>query len=143
MTEADLLTQISGPELEAIRAAALGTGQVDPIQPTLDLVTREVRGYVAACANNTLGAAGTLPDELIAHTVALAIMRIMPRAAGLVIGESREKAAEAARAVLRDVAGCRMALEQPATASTEVIGAPSPSVTARDRYFKRSDQDGL
>ena len=144
ITEADVLTQISGPELEAIRAAALGSGQVDPVQPTLDLVTREVRGYVAGCARNRLGAAGTVPDELIGHAVSLAVMRIMPRAAGLVIGEQREKAAADARAALKDVAACRFAIEQPATESTEETGGGDVEMaTTPTRLASRAKMAGL
>jgi hypothetical protein len=146
ITEADLLTKVSGPELEAVRAAALADGQADPVQPAITQVTREVRGYVAACASNQLGEGATIPDELLEAALSLLVIRFLSRAAGLSIdGENdpRMKAAEQAKTLLRDVAACRFAIAQPATVSTEEVGSPSPSFGTRDRHFTRATQDGI
>jgi hypothetical protein len=145
ITEAQLLTKISGPELESVRAAALADGQADPVQPAIDQVTREVRGYVAACAANELGDGDTIPDELLEAALALLAIRFLSRAAGLSIdGEDnpRMKAAEQAKTLLRDVAACRFAIVQPETVSDEVVGSPSPSFGTRCREFTRRKQDG-
>lgn len=144
LTEAHLLTKISGPELAQIREAALGEGQVDPVQPTLDQVTREVRGRVAACARNRLGAGNTIPDELLDAALSLAVLRFEGRAAGLSIDENsvRANAARSAESLLRDVARCEFSLEQPDSVSTEVIAAPAPSFGTRTREFTRERQDG-
>ena len=61
ITEADLLTRISGPELESFREAGLAQNQEDPIAASMTQVTGTIRGYVAACAKNTLGPEGTIP----------------------------------------------------------------------------------
>lgn len=145
ITEADVLTQISGDELTAIRAAALGTGQADPVAPTMLQVTRQVRGYVAGNPANGLEAGDTVPDELIRAAVALIVVELMPRAGGLMIdqGDARRSAARDALAILRDVAAGRMVIVQPTVVSTEVVGAVGPSSTARDRSYKREDQDGI
>lgn len=145
ITEADLLTQISGDELEALREAALGAGQTDPVQPTINQVTNYVRGRVAACQQNTLGAGNTIPDELMAHALALIVLQFMTRPAGTVIqqSESRQKAAALAEDILRDVAKCLVAIEQPATASDEVIASPTPSISGNTRTMTRDTMDGL
>jgi hypothetical protein len=145
ITEDDLLTAISGPELEAIRAAALGAGQADPVQPTIDQVTRKVRSYVAACADNELGTGNTIPDELMDDALALIIVRLMPRAAGLMIdaSEVRRNAAKDAMTNLRAVSRCGMALEQPATVSSEVVVSPSPSIKANKSTINPCTTDGM
>ena len=74
ITEAHVLTQISGAELSALRTAALAALQADPVQPSIDQVTAEVRGYVAACKSNTLDTTtSTIPDRLLRHAIALVV----------------------------------------------------------------------
>jgi hypothetical protein len=147
ITEAHLLTKISGPELEAVRAAALADAQADPVQPTLDQVTREVRGYVAGCAANQLGDGNTIPDELLDAALSLAVVRFLSRAGGLSIdGEDnpRMKAAEAARQLLRDVAACRFAITQPEAVSDEVVsGGAITVVNSNSRRYTRDKMDSL
>ena len=145
LTEADLLTALSGPELEKLRAAALKSGQSDPVQPVLDQITSEVRGRVAACDRNQLGDGNTIPSELKDAALALVVMRIMTRAAGTVIDPqgARKAAAERADKTLEAVAACRFAIVQPVTASTDEVGTTLPSVTARTHRFQRCDQSGL
>lgn len=146
ITEADLLTGISGPELAGIRSAALATGQSDPVQPTLDQVARLIRGRAAACRHNRLGAGNTIPDELTEAAVAIAVMRLPARAAGLTIDPdgARQSAADDAQDLLKEVAACRFAVEQPAAASEEQTAAPpSPAMQPKNRRFTRTAQDGL
>lgn len=145
LTEAALLTRIAGPELDAFRAAALGTGQADPVAATLAQMTRMVRGYCAACAQNTLGAGETIPDELLGAALDLLVLDIQRRAAGVVIdpADARMKAAERAVQLLRDVAACRFAIAAPATATTEEVGAPKPSFTDHPREWTREHEAGL
>lgn len=145
ITEADLLNQISGDELSAFRAASLGTAQADPVTGAISQVTAEVRGYVAANAGNHLGTAGTVPEEVIVHAVALVVLRVPARVAGMLMdGESvRRDAAKVARKFFEDVARGLIAIVQPTVASTEVVGAPMPSIKTRGNSFQRVDQDGV
>ena len=46
--ESDVLTALSETELATYRAAALASGQADPLAPTLAQVVDLVRGYVGA-----------------------------------------------------------------------------------------------
>lgn len=127
LTEADLLTQISGPELDGFRAAALGDGQVDPIAPQMTSVVSEVRGYVASNQRNQLGAVGTMPDELITHAAALVVIQLMSRAAGTIIDPNnvRRDAGTAARRVFVDVAAGRFTIIQPTAPIDANTGGPS------------------
>ena len=148
ITEADVLTQISGDELAAVRAASLQAAQADPLAPTITQVTQEVRGYVAACSQNVLDATGTtVPTELIGHAVAIIVPRLMARVAGLSIDKDKVRgdAAREAMRVLRDVAACHFAIVQPTTATSDVIASPAPkfSSTERTRNFSSCKQDGI
>lgn len=145
ITEAHLLTALSGTELAKLRAAALQSGQADPVQPVFDQVTAEVRGRVAACDRNQLGDGNTIPSELLDAALALVVMRIMTRAAGTVIDPQggRKAAAERADRTLEAVAACDFAIVQPTSASTEEVGVTLPSVPSRTLTYRRTDQDGL
>lgn len=148
ITEADVLTQISGAELEAIRAAALADDQDDPVAPTITQVTMEVRGYVAGCTENQLDADETkIPEELVGHAVALFVEKFIGRPAGLSIDPAgvRERAVARAHSVLRDVSKCDFKIVQPETPTTEEISSPGPKFgTRRPRRFDREiSQDGI
>jgi len=145
LTDEHLKTRLSGAELTAFSSAALAEGQSDPTDDILGDVTNEVRGFVAGNRNNTLGAAGTIPDKLRSAALDIATLKICQRAAGIVIdpGGHRAEAAKQAYRLLAQVADGKFAVEEPETATDEVIGAPSPSIAGRDREHKRSDQDGL
>ena len=141
ITEAHLVTQISGSELEPLRAAALADGQADPVQPSIDQVTAEVRGYVAACRSNTLDATTTkIPDRLLRHALAMIVAVIVGRVPGYELDEKKKAALEAARDTMRDVAACRFAIEDPTTGDES---APAPAITERTRYFDRDSQEGI
>jgi hypothetical protein len=142
ITEDDVITRLAGAELTAYQTAALGTGQTDPLPDIITGVVREVRSRVAACRANTLGSGATIPDEVLHHALALIRYRLITR---LPVGvkEERRKEYEDALAALRDVASCRVTIEQPATASAEVVSSPTPRTTPRPRRFTSGTQEGI
>jgi len=138
ITEADLLTQISGTELEALRGVVLADGQADPVQPSIDAITAKVRGYIAANASNTLSAdLSTVPPRLIDSAVALIIIQIMTRAGGTLIDPegARAKAVDKADTLLRDVAAGRFSIADPITGTESkaggatIVGKRTPRIT--------------
>lgn len=147
ITEDDLKTQISGDELSAVRDAALADEQEDPVQPTIDQVTKEVRGFVAACSRNVLDAdAAKVPDELIGYAVAIVVPRLMGRLAGLAIDkeEVRKTAASNALSVLRDVAACDFAIEQTEDPTTATVNNGDVQVvSSTTRITTRTKLNGL
>jgi hypothetical protein len=143
ITEADVVTRISGTELEAYRAAALADGQVDPVAPAILQVTDLARGYIAACKENILGPDGTLPSKLKAPILDLIIVDIIKRLPGMVIDQARSDAQDAAIRLLEQVAACKFAVEEPTTTTDETLPGQTPSYTSRDREFDRSSQDGI
>lgn len=142
VTEADLLTAISGAELESYRAAALADGQADPVDPTIAQVVDLVRGYVGGNKNNSLGAADTIPQKLLAPAVDIIVARI-PGRVGKTPKQGRADARDAAIKLLEKVAAGSFDIEEPVEQSEEQPSAPGPSFSGRDRRDARSEHDGL
>jgi hypothetical protein len=144
LTENDIATGLTGPEFNAAKTAALKPGQPDPIAEVIVEITREVRARVAACNANTLGPAGTIPDECKRHAIAIAVFCLgkrLPRA--VLLDEDRRHANNQAVAFLRDVAECKVALEQPETPSDEVVtSSPPPRWKGRRRRYRYGQEDG-
>jgi hypothetical protein len=135
ITEADVLTQISGAELTALRGVVLGDGQDDPVQPSIDAITAKVRGFVAGNINNKLDAnPAAIPDRLIDAAVSLIICRIISRTT-MEPNATRLKDAEAANSLLRDVASGKFSITDPVSGTESkaggatVIGKRTPRIT--------------
>lgn len=145
ITEEDLLTRISGTELETFRSLLLGDGQKDPVEFYIDQVTDQARGSIAGHKANTLGLAGTIPQKLIGPCVDLIVIEIMKRCGGVLVdpNDARKDAARKADKLFERVENGKFAIEEPNEKSTEVIGAPSPSISANTARFKRDQQDGI
>ena len=142
ITEADLLLRLSGSELDALREAALGDGQADPIQGAIDQVTELARGYIAANGGVTLGAAGTLPERLIAPCVDILVVDVSGRAAGTLSdpNETRRDAYRAAIRLLEQVAAGNYSIDDPDDGAEQ---SASPSISEKTRTHDRTSQDGI
>jgi len=141
-TEADLLTSLSETELATYRAAAVASGQADPVAPTLAQVVDLVRGYVGAYRPNVLGAAGTIPQKLLAPTVDLVAVRL-PQRVGVMPKDVRKAAADAAIRLLEQVAAGDFNIEEPDVASTETTSAPRPTISAHQPRFDHRQEEGV
>ena len=142
LTEADVLTVLAGPELEAIRAAALKAEQVDPVQPVIDEVTSLVRGYIAGCSSNQLGPDGTIPDKLQRPALDIIAVNIPARVRQKTTDDRNQAKKEAIR-LLERVADCKFHIEAPATPTEEQTGHPKPTITGRTSAYGRTNQDGI
>ncbi|MDR1305697.1 MAG: DUF1320 family protein [Verrucomicrobiales bacterium] len=146
LTTDDVLTRLAAPELDAFRTAATAPGQADPLTEIIASVCDRVRGYVAACARNRLGPAGTIPARLVGP--ALAVIRYeaatrLPRM-GKLIDQLRVTEYEKALQLFRDVAACDYAVEDPADVDgTQSAGAVRPVSHRRRLEFDRRAQDGI
>ena len=144
ITESDLLTRISGPELDGLRSAALGTGQDDPIDDAIDQVTGYVRGRIAANPTNTLGTAGTIPQSLLGAALDILVIEVSQRAAGTLIDPSnvRRDAANEARRLLADVASGKFSIDETSgTGSQTGTGVTRPQHS--DPRVTRDNLKGL
>ncbi len=147
LTEEKFLEQITGAEANAIRTAALGTGQGEPLTATLAKVVQQVRGYIAANINNTLGAGDTIPQELESAAVAIARYTALNRLPiKTLLTETRITEYKDALTLLRDTAAGKFVVEKPATKSTQQIAASGIGVevvTSTTRKATREKLSGL
>ena len=140
--ESDVLTVLSETELATYRAAALASGQADPLAPTLAQVVDLVRGYVGAYRPNTLGLPGTIPQKLLAPALDLVAVRL-PQRVGVSPKEVRQMAASRAVRLLEQVAAGTFNIEEPDSPTTETTSAPRPSISANTRDFTRCTEEGI
>src|ERR1700761_2203800 len=140
--ESDVLTVLSETELATYRAAALASGQSDPLAPTLAQVVDLVRGYVGAYRPNTLGAPGTVPQKLLAPALDLVAVRL-PQRVGVSPKEVRQAAAAAAGGLVGGVAAGEFNIEEPDVASDETTSAPRPTIAGHHRRFSWRDEEGV
>lgn len=145
ITESDIVTRISGTELETFRSLLLGEGQDDPVDYYIDQVTDLARGSIAGNPSNTLGAAGTIPQKLIGPCVDLIVIEIMKRCGGVLVdpNDARKEAARTAMQIFQRVEKGLFAIEEPEEASDETHGMPSPSISGGTAKFRRDQQDGI
>lgn len=145
VTEAKVIAKLSGPEIAAMKTAALQAAQANPLTEVINQVVLEVRGYVAACGNNILGDGSTIPDELLGATVSRIRFELATRLpVASLLTEDRRAANRDALTLLRDVAACKFSIVQPVTADEDqASSAPAPSITERCRKFTRTDSDGI
>jgi len=127
VTAEELLRSLTGPEKAAVSAAALASGQDDPVPGILADVIDEVRGYIAANSQNRLGLTGTIPEKLritVINRCRYEALTRMPVSKSI-LTEERVKANEAARMLLRDVAAGRFQVEEPTEPHPTEGGGPA------------------
>ncbi len=145
-TEADILRKISGDELDAIRDAALATGQPDPVADSLATAVNVVRGYIRANGRNSMGAAGTLPEALIEPAIDWMTVPLFARVAGMQIDpeSTRATARRQAISLFQDVAAGKFAVEAPADIVDDGMGhVGNPAVNTPETNFSRPQQEGI
>ncbi len=145
LTETNVRTKLSGPEISALKAAALSAGQSDPLVDVVSQVVREIRGYVAACDRNELGDGATIPDELEGAAISRIRFELATRLpVASLLTEDRRSANTNAISLLKEVAACRFLIVRPATASVDqAAGGTSSQVISHGEHFHRHDLDGL
>ncbi|MDD2763483.1 MAG: hypothetical protein PHE83_05855 [Opitutaceae bacterium] len=145
LTETNVRTKLSGPELSALKTAALASGQTDPLPDIISQIVKEVRGYVAACARNKLGDGATIPDELEGAAISRIRFELATRLPiASLLTEDRRTANANALSLLRDVAVCRFLIVQPVTAAADqAAGGTSAELVSEGRDLAGSDLAGV
>jgi len=129
-----------------MREALLADNQPDPVGFQITLTANYVRGFIAACKQNDLGPAGTLPESLILPAADICIVDLNTRAGGLLIDDSKErsKAKAAAIAMLRhDVATCKFTIEDPDTGISSPSSGGSSLLKHNTPRFNRDNLKGF
>lgn len=146
-TIADFKRRFSAAEYDGVTSAVLATGQDadDVVESTMADVVKLVRGKVAACSRNTLGAGNTIPDELLDATLAIVRWRVLTRLPSIGLADDpRELEYRKALDLLTDAAACRFVIEQPATVTDQVIASPVAEVIkSTTRQATREQLSGL
>jgi hypothetical protein len=147
---ADVQERLTASELTALKTAAIAGSQTSAgiIAAAIERVTNQVRGYVAGCHNNTLGEAGTIPDELESAALAMIRRELFTRLPGMkgLFDEPRQQEAKDALQLMRDVAACRFAIVPPASPAPEAEQAGGTGVVlinSRERIATRETMAGL
>lgn len=145
LSETDVQTRLTGPELTALKTAALAAGQSNPLPEIITKVIQEVRARVAACQLNRLGSGATIPEELSEACLAMIRYRFITRlpVASLLTEARRDEYRDALR-LLEDVAACRLRVEQPADVTTQIIAGPATTLASSSaRQATRETMKGL
>lgn len=145
VTESDVITKLSGPEIAAMKTAALQAAQTNPLPEIITQVIREVRGYVGGCASNTLGDGETIPDELLGTAINRIRYELATRLpVPSLLTQARIDANNQALTLLRDVARCAFAIIAPATAAeNQAPGSGVQIVSSTVRVATKAKLNGL
>lgn len=149
LTRAKLQDKLTGAEYNAVKGAALGAGQDadNLIDEALARVTKEVRGYVGGCKSNTLGATGTIPDELEDAALAMALVRFFNRVPNLksLLSSTRLEAEKNAVELMKQVALCRFGIVPPETpaAGNEQTQPSKIGVVGKRTKISRDSLNGM
>ena len=145
ITEADVITKLSGPEIAAMKTAALQAAQANPLPGIISQVVGEIRGYVAGCERNKLGDGETIPSELLGAAISRIRFELATRLpVSSLLTEDRRSANSNAISMLKDVSACRFLIIQPVTAATQQAGGPAVQIaTSTTRRADRAKLSGL
>lgn len=140
ISEGDLLTRISGTELSSLRAAALATGQADPISAIITQITDEIHGYIPSSV--VPPSATAIPSRVLSAALDRIIWEIMKRPGATIIDDengSRAKANAAATQLFVRMADGLFSIEDPITgASVSLTGTSVVNTPTQHDHF-----DGL
>ena len=141
ISQNDVLASINNSELTAAINTALASGQDNPLDTLLPDVTAEVRGYVRR--RNTLGATGTLPQELKNAAIDIIIYRAANRLRKKAIAEDKKPDNDLALKKLEAVADGSIAISAPDNPTTEITSAPAPQIERIRREFGWEEERGI
>jgi len=144
ITEADLLATKMSPLMGALRSAALGGGQDDPVEAIIATVVSRIRRSVAACAVNRVDADTTkIPRSLLALGCRMVVREAKDRLE-FELTETERQAWSVDERELKAVASCELPVEQPDDAIEPIVQVtqPGPSISGRQKQFSRRQQDG-
>lgn len=141
ITEAYVRTRLSGPELTALKSAALAAGQTNPLTDIVSKTVAEWRGKLRRY--HTLGDGETIPDELEIHVLSMIRYRMITRLPGMkaLLDDARVDEWEKANYALNNLD--EYVFEAPTTEDTSTSSSSGPRIEAPDRDFEREDQDGI
>jgi len=121
LSVADVEDYLLAPQLTALRNAALGDTQVDPLPQIIRDVATRVRAEVQGCPSNKVSpVAYSIPPSLKQAALAIIIARAQTRLTVLSLTEDQVRDYESAERYLERVAACKVPVEQPPDVESNV-----------------------
>lgn len=145
ISDDDLITYKVAALVSALRTAALGAGQGDPVETLKAQVVDVVRRKVAACRTNQVESTpGTVPASLLPIACRM-ILRAAKDRLEIALTDDERKQWDKDDRELDAVASCAMPIDDAASPVAPSVQQtqPSPSIKARPRRFGLAQQDGL
>lgn len=143
----DLNDYLVGAQVNALRTAALASGQADPFNAVMPAVAARVRAEVQGCKTNQISAtANTVPPDLKRETIMLILEAMQARLPTLKLTEDQQRQIERAYEYLRRVAKCEVPIEQPSdplSPSNVQQGGGIEVASKTDRIATREKMSGL
>jgi len=141
----DLNDYLVAAQVNALRTAALASGQADPFTNVMRDVIAEVRFKIQSCPANKLSAtAYTIPPELKKTACYLILESMQNRIPALKLTEDQKGQVDRAVAQLNRIADCRDKITQPTDPiGTDATASSTPSIIAKPLSFTRINQDGI
>jgi len=117
----DVEDYLLAPQLNALRSAALGSAQADPLPQIIRDVCLRVRAEVQGCARNQVSPVEySIPPSLKQQALAIIIARAQTRLTVLRLTEDQVRDYQSAERYLERVASCAVPVEQPEDVVSEV-----------------------
>lgn len=144
ITPDHLKAYLVSAQLDALRTAALATGQGDPFAEVAPDVVAKVRQYIASNPANVLEAAeNTIPPELKLDTVYLILAPMLGRL-GIDLTEDQRAAVERAQATLSALRDRKLVVSRPAFGiAPSVQQAGGAQAVYSPRRFKTESFENL
>ena len=136
-TTTDVETRLLMPEINAIKSIASKGNVPYPLPDIILNVVREIRGYIGACAKNKLGPADTIPEQLMGTALALIRFRLLNYLPTEVLEtDPRRREYDTAIGLLKSVAKCDFAVEQPLTQGPEIMPTGSGATLVKRTHLQ-------
>lgn len=146
INEADLKDAKVAALVEKFSAAALGSGQTNPIPNVIANVVSRIRAEIKGCARNTLDVdTAKIPSDLKSLAARMVVRELQSRLRLSQNEQEREEWRQDVR-YLERIAACDVAVavpDDPETTATTQDTSVSPATRTPARNFSRSAQDGL
>lgn len=146
ITAANLGDYSVGAKVNALRTAALSSGQTDPFTRVMPDVVATVRTMIASASGNVLsGTANSIPPETKTYVCWLVIEAMQTRLPGLKLMDEERRMIDRAWQYFRDVAKGDIQVSAPDDPETPAVqsGPAISVVSSPDRLFTRNTLSSL
>lgn len=148
IAESDLNDYLVAAQMDALKNAALASGQTDPFPRVMPDIASRIRAEVRGCAiNKVSNLANSIPPDLKADACFLIIEAMSARLSpALPLNQDQKDACREARAYLKRIAACEVPITQPDDpqdpADVQALQG-TPRICVPQKHFDKCSQDGI